>query len=310
MSNSLVIKVNGKKLEFFDNITLSRNLDAISSSFSFNTFFVIDDYEFAEIEVLRNDVIIFIGKVFAKSEPNNNKPEPINYKCYSNTGILEDCSLPLEAYPIQTKNKTLKEIIESIVSNFDVVVKFDSSANSDINEKYTLQDQNPSTNVASIINTLCSQRNLIVTHNAKGELIITKTLVGANASPPILVKSGKNHNYRKFYNKYLVIGQKSIKGGSPRQAEAIFAEISKIRTITKIQKDGDADSTQKQADAIKFDSYKSNSLKLEFHDHFADVGEIYDIEGANMIANAMNYNYRAGSETCSVDLLNSKIYER
>jgi hypothetical protein len=307
---SLVIKINGKKLEFFDNVTLSKSIDAISSSFSFSSFYVIDDYEFATIEVLRNDIIIFKGSVFAPDFPNNAKPEPITYKCYSLTGILEDCPLPLSSYPIQTKNKSLKEIVDSICSSFDVVVKFDSSAESAINLKYTLQDQDPTAKASAIINKLCSQKNLILTHNSKGELIITKTLVGNNASPPLNTGSGKSYNYRKFYNKYLIIGQKSIKGGSSRQAEVFFDQIIEKRSITKKQSDGDAGSAQDQANALKFDSYKSNSLKLEFHDHFADTGEIYDIDGAKMISNAMNYNYNSTGETCTVDLLNAKVYDR
>lgn len=307
---SLVIKINGQKLEYFDNVTLSTSIDAISSSFAFDTFFEIDDYEFAEIEVLRDDIIIFTGLVFGKNDPNGNKPEPINYKCYSKTGLLEDCSLPLDSYPIQTQNKTLKEILESICSNFDVTVKFDSSANSDIEAKYSLQDQSPVTKASDIINKLCSQKKLIVTHNSKGELLITKTLIDDNSSPPVLIKSGKNYNYRKFFNKYLVVGQKSLKGGSKRQAESVFSEITEKRNITKIQSDGDSGNTQEQADAMKFDSYKSNSLSIEFHDHFANVGEIYDIDGAKMICNSMNYNYKAGSETCSINLLNSKVYDR
>ncbi len=307
---SLIIKINGKKLEFFDNVTLSTTLNAISSSFSFSTFFVIEKYEFAKIEVLRNNVIIFTGKVFAPSFPETTKPEPINYKCYSLTGELEDCSLPLSSYPIQTQNKSLKEIIESIVASFDVVVKFDSSALSEINKKYTLQDQNPTAKASQIINTLCSQKFLILTHNAKGELIITKSVIGKLAKPPLATKTPRNYNYRKFYNKYLILGQKSIKGGSKRQATAIFTNLPENRNISKIQSDGDAGNTQQQADAMRADSYKSNSRTLEYHDYFGNVGEIYDIQGVEMIANSMNYNYKSGSETCTITVLNKKVYDR
>ena len=78
----------------------------------------------------------------------------------------------------------------------------------------------------------------------------------------------------------------------------------------QIQSDGDADSSIEQANAMKFDSYKSNSMTLEFHNYFGNVGEIYDIGGVKMIANSMSYNYKAGLETCTINLLNKKIYDR
>ena len=305
-----VIKINGEKLEFFDNIAFSTSLNAISSSFSFSTFYIIANYEFAKIEVLRDDVLYFTGKVIAPTFPNSAKPEPITYKCYSLTGELEDCTLPLSSYPIQTKNKSLKEIIEGIVLSFDIIVKFDKSADSDINKKYTLQNQNPTEKASSIINRLCTQYNLIVTHNAKGELIVTKKIIGEQANYPIPIKSPRSYNYRKFYNQYLILGQKSIKGGSSRQATAKFTNIPESRNISKIQKDGDADSSIEQANAMRAASYNSNSLTLEFHDYFGNVGEIYDIDDVKLIANSMNYSQKAGSETCTICLLNKRIYDR
>lgn len=307
---SLVIKINGENLEFFDNVTLSTSIDAISSSFSFSSFLNLESYEFSEIEVLRNDVIIFTGFVFSKAAPENQSPEPFNYKCYSRTGILEDCSLPLSSYPVQTVNKTLKEIVESICSNFDITVKFDPSADSEINKNYSLQSQSPVTKAAEIINKLCSQRDLILTHNSKGELIITKSLIGEDASPPIKIKSNRAYNYRKFFNKYLIVGQKGLRGGSARQAEAVLSEISEKRNITKTLTDGNSESAQTQAEAMKNDSYKSNSYNIDFHDYFENIGAKYKYNGVDMVVNSMNWNFRSGSETCSISLLNAKVYKR
>jgi len=306
----IVIKINGEKLQYFDNLTLSTSIDAISSSLSFNTFYMINNYEFAKIEVVRNDIVIFTGKIIAPNFPNSAKPEPINYKCYSLTGELEDCTLPLDLYPIQTQNKSLKEIVESIVKSFDITVKFDASANSDINKKYTLQNQNPTDKASIIINKLCSQHDLILTNNSKGELLITKSIIGKQANFPIPIKNPKSYNYRKFYNSYLVLGQKSIKGGSSRKAVAKFTNVPENRNVSKIQKDGDSDSSIEQAKAMQYDSYKSNSMSVEFHNFFGNVGEIYDIAGVKMIANSINYNYNANSEICTVNLLNKKVYDR
>lgn len=306
----IVIKINDEKLEYFVDVTFSTSINTIASSFVFKTFYEIDNYEFAKIEVLRNNEIIFTGKVFGKKESNKTTPQPYIYQCYSLTGILEDCTLPDTAFPIQTKNKSLKEIVESVCGNFDITVKIDSSAESEVNKTYTLQDQSPDKKVAGIINNLCSQHNLILSHNARGELIITKTITGNLANPPLKINSSKGYNYRSFYYKYLILGQQSILSNTNKQATAILSNIDKDRHVAKIQTDGDADITQKQADAMKHDSYKANAFSIEYHNFFANVGDFYIIDGIKTVCNSMNYNYKAGIEKCAINLLNYKVYRR
>ncbi len=306
----LEIKVNGEKLEYFNNVSLSTQIDAISSSFRFNTFLDIQTYEFAKIEALRDNVLIFTGKIFGKTKPDEPISKPFNYKCYSLTGILEDSTLPLEMYPIQTQNKTIKEIIQSICDYFEITLKVDSSADSDLSKSYEFQDQSPDAIAADIINNLCSQNNLILTHNAKGELIITKT-IGTDATlNSNITGSNKSYNYRKFYRKYVILGQQSIGNDTTKQAESSFNVIDEKRNITKIQMDGDSDITKKQADALKYDSYKANTYTIELHDDFINVGEKLIINNVKSICNAITYNYKAGSERCSVSFLNYKVYQR
>jgi len=306
----LVIKIDSKKIEFFDNIVLSTQINSIASSFSFDTFYDIQTYEFAKIETFRDDVLIFTGKVFSKTVPSGVSPEPFTYKCNSLTGVLEDCTLPLDAYPIQTANKTLLEIVNNICSYFDITVKIDSSATSDVNGFYTLQDQSPEKKAADIINDLCSQKNLILTHNSRGELIITKKIAGNNPKVPQHIKLNKSYNYRKFYAEYNVLGQQSATDDTTKQATSTFSTIDSTRSITKIQKDGDSSSTQENADSLKYNSYTANTLSIEFHDFFANTGDIFIINNVKTICNAMNYNYNSRGETCSLNLLNYKIYDR
>jgi hypothetical protein len=306
----IIIKINSQKLEFFNNLSFSTQINAISSSLSFDTFLDIQTYEFAKIEVLRNNFLMFTGKVFSKTLPNEPIPKPFNYKCYSLTGILEDSTIPISKYPIQTQNKTLKEIIENICNMFDITLKVDISANADVNKIYEFQDQSPQTKASEIINTLCSQNNLIVSHNAKGELIITKKIGTQSQFLPQIITSKKSYNYRKFYHDYVTLGQQSIGNDTIKQAVSRFSLIDENRNITTVQNNGDSGITQKQADAFKNDSYKSNTFDLNFHNEFIDVGKIFIINNVKSISNAMTYNYKAGSETCSVSMLNYKVYDR
>jgi len=308
--SDIEIKVNGQKLKFFDNVTLSTSIDAIASTFAFSSFYDLPEYEFSKIEVKRNRILIFSGVVIGKDVPNNVQLQPFTYRCYTKTGILEDCTLPQAAYPIQTANKTLKEIVNSICSNFNITVKIDPSAAGDVTGTYKIQNQEPDQKAKDIINSLCSQKNLVLSHNNKGDLIITKKVLGKQARIPLTLGANRTYNYRGFYGKYLVLGQQSILGDTERVAEETFNNIPSERNITKIQRDGDSGNTSNQALAMKYDSYKGNQQSIQFNDYFANVGDLVVFDRVKMIVNSMNYNYRAGSETCTINLLNTKIYER
>ena len=308
--SEIIIKVDGKKIEYFDNVSFSDQIDAVSSTLSFDSFFDIKTYEFSKVEVIRDGFLLFTGKIFGKTKPEDPTPKPFNYKCYLLTGILEDSALPLEYYPIQTKNKTLKEIVEKICGYFDITVKIDKSATNDVSKTYTLQDQNPDKKAIDIINKLCSQQNLILTHNAKGELIITKNILGSSVNYPFYLNTNKTYNYRNFYKNYVILGQQSIDSETTKQATDTWASIDEKRNITKIQSDGDAEITDKQVKAFKYDSYKGNTFDIQFHDHFVNVGSVFVVKNIKSIVNSITYNYKSGGETCGVSLLNVKVYER
>ena len=304
------IKINGEKLTYFDSLTIERQINSIASTCSFMTFKDLSDYEYSDITILRDDIIIFGGVVVGKSVPNNIKPEPFTYNCYSSGGILMDCTIPLELYPLQSQGKTLEELVTNICDNFGVKIFIDSSAYSDCLLAYTLENNSPEQKVIDVINNLCAQRNIILSHENDGTILLTKNIIGSQQQPPRPISSTVNYDYTAFFYKYNIVGQQSITGDSAREASTTLDNINEKRTITKVQKDGENEDTIKQANSFKNDSYKANSQEIEYADYFPKIGGIYNIDGIKLLCNRYNYRYSAKEETCSLTLLNKKIYQR
>ena len=55
------LKVNGNKLSFFNGFGFSNRIDTIASSISFNTFLDIEAFDYANVEVFKDGILIFTG---------------------------------------------------------------------------------------------------------------------------------------------------------------------------------------------------------------------------------------------------------
>jgi len=110
---------------------------------------------------------------------------------YSKAGVLEDCEIPLESYPLQSDNLTLKEIAEKYCKPFGVGVKvvdevsgvgLDSFTSGEaflsgflgVDKKYTKVTAEPGESVKNFLSKLAKERGIILTHDANGDLVFIK----------------------------------------------------------------------------------------------------------------------------------------
>jgi hypothetical protein len=303
------LKVNGNKLSFFNGFGFSSRIDTIASSVSFNSFLNIDAFDYANIEVKRDGVLIFTGEIINKSVPKQTPPKPFGYKAESLPHILS-CTLPTEAYPLQLENSTLKDIIEFICSFFEVVVVFDQSTETEANESYELSDLKLAQPAGNIINELVTNVGLVLTHDAPGRLIVTKDISQSEITLPRFTSDNKSYDLKKFYHNYIALGQAPIGESDDIQAIARFDNIDPRRNITKIQDSGGIATIEKKAEGMRADSLKAIKQTLSFNNFFCNVGD-YVFEGDHkLIINEINYSNVVGSEISTISLIDSQIYER
>ncbi len=304
------LKINGEILRFFDSFSYSTQLDAISSSLSFNSFLNIDAFDYANVEAYRNGVLIFTGEIISKSIPKETPPKPFNYKAESLTHILSESTLPTESYPLQLENSTLKDIVEYICSFFEITVIFDQSASEEAAGKYKLSDLGLGKTAAELINDLVTQVGLILTHDAYGQLVITKDVIQSEILLPRWTSNKKSFDLKKFFHNYIALGQAPIGEDNDIQAIASFTNIDERRNTTKIQDSGGIDTIEKKAEGMRVDSLKAIKQSLSFDQFFCNIGDFVYINNYKLIINQLNYSYNAGGEVSSISIVDSQIYER
>jgi hypothetical protein len=306
----LILKINGKEFPFFNSFSYSTQIDTIASSISFSSFSDFETFAYTPIQVFRNDVLIFTGEIINKKPTDETPPKPIQYKALSLTHILTENTLPTEAYPLHLENSTLKDIVEYICSFFDITVLFDVSAQSEANSTYKLSNLGLGESASKLINDLITQVGLILTHNAKGELIVTKEILQNEIKLPLFLSNGQDFDLTKFYYNYIALGQTPITDDSDIQAIARFENIDKRRNITKIQDSGDISTIEQKAIGMRSDSLKNIKQDIRFNNFFANIGDFVKINDTKLVINQFDYSLNASGEAASIGLLDSQIYER
>lgn len=131
---------------------------------------------------------------------------------YSKAGVFEDCEIPTSLYPLETNGLSLKEITERIIKPFGIQLIIDADVNKEstktfinspdpvLDEKgFIVDDSNAVTsvkssaslseksqkkidkanakesqNIKSFLTDLANQRNILLSHNADGNLLFTE----------------------------------------------------------------------------------------------------------------------------------------
>jgi prophage tail gpP-like protein len=175
------VRINNSRFLFFNNFAVSQNLDSVASAFSFVARFNPDNADhrllfrplsYPKIEVFTQDDILLLTGTIVKNDFNSTEaPQLVKLSGYSSAGVLEDCQIPYSAYPLESNNKSLKDIAENLLELFDLKLIVDASVSNEANAIYKKSVAQPGESVKSYISKLAAQRNVVVSHDERGNVI-------------------------------------------------------------------------------------------------------------------------------------------
>jgi prophage tail gpP-like protein len=88
--------------------------------------------------------------------------------------VLEDCEIPTSQYPLQFNGLSLAQIARKLCAPFKVDVVIDDSVSSKMNSSFKVSTASESQNISSYLAELASQKDIVMSHNEKGQLLFTK----------------------------------------------------------------------------------------------------------------------------------------
>jgi prophage tail gpP-like protein len=278
----LEVKIKGQRFTKASNFSFDNNLDSVASTFTLDIFYdpansahrdIVRPGEYPEIEVLDDDVTIATGVVVSQSFSEKPETEVVSLDCYTATGVLEDCQIPPDLYPLEYKGQSLENLVGKFLQPFGLSYKVDAPAKKAAAKAYPKVDFSNTETVAAALSNLASQKNLILSHTPGGSLLVTKAQ--PNQAPLGLVTEGKFRTGVEFEfdgqslsSEIICVGQQQTEGGNARQAKVTNPLIQAYRPAVVTQTTGDDTDSEQVAKNTRSEQLKALNLKLSLDDWY------------------------------------------
>lgn len=185
----MILRINdrfrNRKIDFFTDWRLSLRYDSIGGAFQFRYYFDPENPEHKEFSCVGhyhlctlhdNDELLLTGFITSIEFADSAVKELTSVAGYSLPGVLEDCEVPIGT-PLQSDLLSLKEIAERYVSPFGIQIVIHSSVVDLMNEPFEETRIKETQSIKSYLAELASQKNIIMTHNERGDLVFTKAVL-------------------------------------------------------------------------------------------------------------------------------------
>lgn len=167
---------------YFNDFSMSSDLDAVASTFSLRGLFdpanpehleLFKPLSFPKIEFFDDDNnLFFTGTIVGNTFRGGATPQLTTLRGYSSGGVLEDCTIPYEAYPLESSNRSLTEITQRLLGFFKLNLVVYPNVKSACSIIYEKSVASPSDSVKGYIAKLAAQRNVILSHDKNGNVIL------------------------------------------------------------------------------------------------------------------------------------------
>lgn len=173
----LDITVNGQRIGAFTDFELALSVDAIRKcSFSvpneIETRALFMPLGSQRITVDHLGQRLFTGRCESPQPDNSPESKRLQISCYSECGVLENCTPSIESFPREWKETLLENIASDLCLEHGISVLFETPTTA----RFKRVNIEPGQGVLGFLADLASQRGVIVSDNEFGQLKIHKSL--------------------------------------------------------------------------------------------------------------------------------------
>lgn len=185
-------RIRNREVNFFKEFNIQLLYNSLANTFTFKYYFNPDNQEhidlacighYHEAQLEHNGETLLTGYILNEKFNDSDKKEITSFAGYSLTGVLQDCQIPPELYPLQSNKLSLKEIADKLVKPFGIKVVVDPAVLSKVNEVFEQTTAKESQTIGAYLDELSRQKGVVLSHTEKGELLFTRANTSGN---PIL----------------------------------------------------------------------------------------------------------------------------
>lgn len=182
----MILKIGSRLIEQYNQAAITLNYDSVASTFAFSLYFDPDNPEhkqlfkpgqYHDVTIEHNGELLITGTMLTSGFASGPERSLVSVAGYSKTGVIEDCEIPLSAYPLQTNGLSLRQICQRVLKPFGLNLIVDPSVNSKVDAKYSQSTASDDQSVKAYIDSLARQKYVVITHDEKGNLVLTEAKV-------------------------------------------------------------------------------------------------------------------------------------
>lgn len=177
--NEVAVLINGQRFRFWSNIRITRSLDAMDiadfgapfehDAPGFRDFF--RPFAYAPMAITVGGAPLFTGIMVDVTPAVDNNRRTVAVGGYSLPGVLNDCTPPASAFPLEFNDQTLPDIASAIAAPFGVSAEFRGAAGAAF-ERVACE---PGRRALEFLVDLAQQRGLIVSSTERGALLFWRS---------------------------------------------------------------------------------------------------------------------------------------
>lgn len=262
----LVLKINDRlkirTIQFFNNFKLELKYDSIASVFKFDIFFDPENHDMEELVCVShyheaiieyNGMKFLHGYIISQGFRDAPQKQYAQFGGYTLTGVLEDCSISPQSYPLQNNGLSLRQIASKLIAPFKLKMVVDPLVASAMDMVYAESTAEPTETIIDYLTKLSNQRNIIISHNENGDILFTT--IASNTLPVLNIEEGlvgtemtMIFDGQKIHSDITVLRQADTDGGNAGQVTVKNPFVPIVyRPKTILQNSGDNNSTKQAA---------------------------------------------------------------
>ena len=239
MASGIVLKIydrfKNRKVEYFNAFRFNLVHDAVGSTFSFKFYLDPFDTEIKELACVThfheatleyNGELFLTGVLTSQNFTQENKKVLATFGGYSKPGVLEDCQIPPSIYPLQSNGLSLKQIAQKVIRpfkrNYNLTMDIDPAVEAAMSGSFKNSTASATQTIKDYLATLATQKNIIISHNAKGQLYFTnantdqKPLfeIDGTKETGVATRLSMDYNGQGMHSEITVQKSASIDGGN------------------------------------------------------------------------------------------------
>lgn len=191
------LTIGSHRIEHYNGVSVKLGYDTVGSTFSASFYFDPQDAalrdlfrpaRYLPITIAHEGETLITGTVLSHAFRAGAQRELVAISGYSRPGVLEDCEIPAEAYPLQSNKLTLEQIAAKVAKAFGLGLVVAPAVAQRASRVHAIAKASDDQNVKTFLSELARLSHVIVSHDERGNLLLTEAAV--NAAPVFDFTSG------------------------------------------------------------------------------------------------------------------------